>query len=320
MISLRRMAKTDLHRVNLILSKSFTHARLKEGYHSETVPLCRIEFLEMYLAANSEGAFVIEKDGGIIAYCFSRLWGTVGWIGPLSVIPKEQGQGYGKDIVSTCIDFLKQEGAKTIGLEMPVQSSQNLGFYAKLRFISDKPTVDLIRQVFPSKILESPKVFKIHKYSKLTPSEQPAFLQRMKMFSDRLEPGLDYTKEVEVSTEFAFGDACLFTQDQKTVGFILAHTETYSMQEERRFLKVNALQMSPELPISALDNFLAELEDWARVEYLTGIYIRVPTRYYQGFHYLISKEFRIVNTDLRLTLDGFAQRDDSKNINFNKWE
>jgi GNAT superfamily N-acetyltransferase len=314
------MAKTDLHRVNVILSKSFTHARIKAGYHSERIPLCRIEFLEMYLAANPEGAFVIEKDGELIAYCFSRLWGTVGWIGPLSVIPKEQGQGYGKNAISTCIDFLKQEGAQTIGLEMPVHSSQNLGFYTKLRFVPDKPTVDLIRPVFPAKTPEPPKVLKIHKFSKLAPTEQPEFLQKMKQFSDRLEPGLDYTREVEVTTEFAFGDACLFTQAQKTVGFVLAHTEAYSMEEERQFLKVNVLQMSPELPISALDHFLAELEDWARVEYLTGIYIRVPTRYYQGYHYLLSKEFKIVNIDLRLTLDGFAQIDDSKNVNFNKWE
>lgn len=320
MITLRRMAKMDLHRVNRILSKSFTHANLQEGYRSQRIPLCRTEFLEMYLAANPEGSFVIEKDGKIIAYCFSRLWGLIGWIGPLSVIPKEQGHGYGKDVISASIDFLKQKGARTIGLEMPTRSNRNLGFYTKLGFIPDKPAVDLVRQVFPPNIHKRPNVLQVHKFSKIAPSKRTDFLKEMTQFSDKLVTGLDYTKEVEVATEFAFGDACLLTKDKKTLGFILAHTETYSTEEARQFLKVNVLQMSPDLSIKALDDFLELLEDWARVEFLQGIYIRVPTRYYQGYKYLISKEFKIMNIDLRMTLNRFAQRDVSKNINFSKWE
>lgn len=320
MISLRCMAKRDLHRVNLILSKAFTHARIQDGYRSDRVPLCRIEFLEMYLASNPEGCFVIEKDGEIIAYCFSRLWGSVGWIGPLSVIPSEEGRGYGRDVVSACIDFLKNNGAQTIGLEMPSHSNRNLGFYTNLGFVPGKLTVDFVRHVFPKVSRKQPKIFESVRFGKTDSGKQEHFLLQMKRLCNSLEPGLDYSGEIRLALEYGFGDACLLTKDGTVVGFILGHTEPYSQEEVREYLKITALQMSSDFPISTLDAFLEEIEEWARDEYLTEIYLRVPTRYYRGYEYLAKRDFKIVHSDLRMTLDGFSQRDDPEAINFSKWE
>ncbi|MFQ5823985.1 MAG: GNAT family N-acetyltransferase, partial [bacterium] len=294
------MAKKDLHRVNLILSKSFTHARIQDGYRSDHIPLCRIEFLEMYLASNPNGSFIIEKDGDIIAYCFSRLWGTVGWVGPLSVIPSEEGHGYGKEVVSACLEFLKKNGAQTIGLEMPSHSNRNLGFYTKLGFIPGKLTVDFIHHVFPKASQKQPKGFNTVKFSKKDPINKEKFLTQMRRLSNSLEPGLDYTREIKLATEYGFGDACLMTKDQIVLGFIIAHTEPYSQEEARQYLKINVLQMSSDLPINTLDAFLEEVENWARAEYLTEIYLRVPTRYCWGYEYIAKRDFKIVHSDLRM--------------------
>ncbi|MFQ5823215.1 MAG: GNAT family N-acetyltransferase [bacterium] len=320
MISLRCMTQGDLHRVNLILSKSFTHASVQDGYRPDRIPLCRIEFLEMYLASCPDGSFVIEKDGEIIAYSFSRLWGTVGWIGPLSVIPAQEGHGYGKEVVSACIEFLNRNGAQTIGLEMPSHSNRNLGFYTKLGFVPDKLTVDFVRHVFPKASQNRPTSFESVKFSKIEPIRAEKFLTQMRQLSNSLEPGLDYTREVQLATEYGFGDACLLTKDQAALGFVLAHTEPYSQEEVRQYLKINVLQMSSDLPINTLDAFLEEIEDWARTEYLTEIYLRVPTRYCRGYEYIAKRDFKIVHSDLRMTLNGFSQRDDPNAINFSKWE
>ena len=121
MVNLRCMTKDDLPQINLVLSKSFTHANIKSGDTSSRTPLCRIDFLEMYLAANPGNSFVIEKDRKVIAYCFTHLWGSVGWIGPLSVLPSEQGQGYGKQIVCAAIETLKANG--TYGIRVKSLSS-----------------------------------------------------------------------------------------------------------------------------------------------------------------------------------------------------
>jgi len=151
------MDKSDLHRVNLILSKSFTQGRIEDGYKESRVPLVRIQFLEMYLAACAAGCYVLEVNGQIVAYAFSRLWGTVGWIGPLAVIPEFQGQALGKEMVLTCVDFLKESGAQTIGLETMPRSYKNIGLYSRLGFLPQSLTVEMTRTVYPKPEGASPR-------------------------------------------------------------------------------------------------------------------------------------------------------------------
>ncbi len=314
------MGKGDLQQVNLILSKSFTHARLQNGFQAGRVPLCRNEFLEMYLSANPEGSFVIERENRIIAYCFCHLWGTVGWIGPLSVIPSEEGQGYGKEVVLAAVDVLKNQGAETIGLEMPAYSNRNLAFYTKLGFIPGMLTVDFMRKASAVTNDKCNNGLAVTKLSELSFEHKQEFMDKVKNFSNQFQPGLDYSREIKVTTEFGFGDALIFSEADKICGFIIAHTEPYSTEENRQFLKTNVLQMSSELPVSTLDCFLQELEDWAQAEQLAGIYMRVPTRFTEGYKYILSKNFTIVNTELRMTLKGYSQKNDSGQINFSKWE
>ncbi|MFQ5752619.1 MAG: hypothetical protein ACE5HI_11535 [bacterium] len=78
--------------------------------------------------------------------------------------------------------------------------------------------------------------------------------------------------------------------------------------------------MSPELPLKTLDIVLKELEAWARAEHLEGIYLRVPTRFTDGYNFILSKNFTIVNSDLRMTLKGYKQKGAPNQINFSKWE
>jgi len=317
MADLRPMLPEDLPEVNLILSKAFTHARLEQGLREYRVPPCYVKFLEMYLAANPGGSFVIQKDGQIVAYCFSRLWGTVGWIGPLSVIPAEEGRGYGKEVVTAAVAYLKERGASTIGLEMPVHFIRNLAFYSKLGFIPGMPVVDLIRPL-PQTRKKASETTLISTFFSETVRNN--FLKNLRHFSHQVEPGLDYGKEIQLAAEFGFGDACCLSIGDETVGFILGHTETYSPEEERQFLKINALQMSRNLPIERLAEFLEVMEIWARSKELSTIYLRAPTRYYRGFQFLLSNHFRIVNTELRMTLKDYPQNDDPEQVNFSKWE
>lgn len=319
MTILRQMTWRDIRQVNLILSKAFTHAHLQDGFRSRRVPLCRSDFLEMYRAANPEGAFVFEKEYTVIAYCFTRIWGRTGWVGPLSVLPSHSGKGYGKRIVQAAVDFLKQRGATTIGLEMSAHSTKNLAFYTRLGFEPAGLVVDLIRPLSGNKVNMS-REFEILKYRETLPSQKDDFFENLKSLSQRIDRGLDYSQEIATTSNFDFGDACLVMKSNVTIGFILAHTETYSTEEKRQFLKVNALQMAPEMPTETLGDFLAILENWAEKENLTGIYMRVPTRYARAFAVCLEMGFSVVRNDLRMTLRGFEQNDNCNLVNFSKWE
>ena len=315
---LRQMSPADLPEVNLLLSKAFTHGNIQDGLHNRRVPLCRIAFLEYYLHANPGGALVIENDG-IAAYCFSRQWGTLAWLGPLSVIPAQQGRGLGKKIVRACIAHLQGQGAATIGLEMMAGSGRNLAFYTGLGFEIDKPAIDLIRPLTQHPESEA-EIFETVFYSRLSPAEQTELKAAASTFSRNIHAGLDYSSEMAHCLHYGFGDTVILKQNHDIAALMIAHTETYSNDEKRQFLKVNILQISPDLPITTLDACLHILEEWARDEGLTALYVRVPTRYAEGYRYLLSKSFVIAQNDLRLTLSGYGLRDETGIINFSKWE
>ncbi len=317
MCQLRNMTRDDLPAVNSILSKAFSHARMQNGYTDHHIPLCKLEFLEMYRSATPEGAYVLEKQGKIIAYSFCRLWGRLGWIGPLSVLPEEQGYGYGKTIVQACVEFLKSQGARTIGLEMPARSVKNLGFYIGLNFVPQNVSVDLFREI-NKKPLTSSKL-RVWHFLKCNSHEKQEFLDFVKKLNHQLDPYLTYTGEIVNTVRFHFGDGLLFMKKQLPLALVIAHTETYSSEEKRQFLKITALQMAPDCPMNLLDEVLGYLEHWALQEKLFRLYIRIPARYFKALKYFLSKNFKVINTDLRMTLRGFPQRDSKKFINLNKW-
>ena len=312
------MEERDLAQVNLVLSKSFTQAEIEKGFKSRRVPLCRPDFLEMYRAANPRGAFVITIKQGIVAFSFSRIWGRIGWIGPVAVLPERQGKGLGCQIVSATLDYLKSQKMQTIGLEMPASSAKNLAFYTKLDFLPRELTVDMVRQARCQ--AGGISSFKVLRFHGLDGRQRQHFLDEARTLAECMEEGLDYTNEIEATTTHRFGDALLVRQSSQTVGLIIGHTETYSQEESRRFLKINVLQIAPDYGIGIMSEFMDILEDWAYLERLQAIYLRVPTRYQSAFNYLLTARFKIVRNEQRLILAGYPQRDDPANVNLSKWE
>ncbi len=320
MSKLRPMQQEDLEQVNLLLSKSFTHARRDSGLAKGRVPLCHLSFLQMYLEANPGGSFVIVQKGRIVAYCFTHLWGTLGWIGPLSVLPAKQGQGLGKKVVEAAIEQLQASRAATIGLELAAGSSRNLAFYTKLGFIPERLTVDLVKEVTQSPQKVPTEDCEITSYAESTVAQRKSILNDISELSASLELGLDYTGEIQQLHEAGYGDGLAFRRSKRVLGFALVHTETYTAEERRHFLKVNALQLAAQSGPAALRLVLGKLEAFATVEELAAIYIRVPLRYQNAYRQILAMGYQVVQNELRMTLNGYQQDDNPENVNLSKWE
>lgn len=104
------------------------------------------------------------------------------------------------------------------------------------------------------------------------------------------------------------------------MAFVFAHTENYSVEEERRFLKVNVLQIVPGREPDMLPIVLAGIVNWAGAEKLPRLYLRIPTRYHKAYAFALREGFKIVRNELRMTLDGFCQKDSTEHVNSSKWE
>src|SRR5205085_54747 len=83
----------------------------------------------------ADGAMLWRNDrGDVAAFNIAHLSGTEGWMGPLAVRPELQGHGLGKEIVRAGVTWLRERGARVIGLETMPRTMDNIGFYSSLGF------------------------------------------------------------------------------------------------------------------------------------------------------------------------------------------
>ncbi|MDZ7372674.1 MAG: GNAT family N-acetyltransferase [candidate division KSB1 bacterium] len=306
MEAIRHISRADLHRINALLSRAFSQGRVEDGYRFTEVPECRLEFLEMYLDDFPEGSYLLEIDGQIYAFGFAHLWGRVGWVGPVAVAPEVQGRGHGREIMDRCVTALRKAGACTIGLETMPRSYRNLGFYGKLGFIPGELTVCLATEVFPKALSPTEESRPEVQFFSLVPDgEREAFLDRATRIARSACADLDYRSLILRTAHYNFGDTVILSRGEHEA-LAIGHTEPYAVGEERHVLRIVACAIPPPADSRFVDSVLAALRDWARREFLGHLSLWVPTRQLSAFRYLLGAGFRVVHSDLRMTLEGYS--------------
>ena len=64
---------------------------------------------QIILAAIEEeplGCFVAVVNEVIVGTAYSHVWGSVGWVGPVEVLPELQGSGIGSALMQACHTYL----------------------------------------------------------------------------------------------------------------------------------------------------------------------------------------------------------------------
>ena len=69
--------------------------------------------------ANPDGVFVAEDGEAIVGFITTRLWREtgMGWIPNIAVDPVCQGQGVGRRLIQTALDYFRQAGLTHAKLE-----------------------------------------------------------------------------------------------------------------------------------------------------------------------------------------------------------
>ncbi len=317
---LRHMQIEDLREVNSVLSRTFTHARWEQGLQAYHVPTCCMPFLEMYLQRFPHGSYVIEGRHRIRGFIFAHLWGKVGWVGPLAVLPDWQGRGYGRDLLDASVQSLKDAGAATLGLESAPLSYRNIGFYVKKHFMPGYLTVDLSREVQSRKIERLPPSYRAESLSGLDGAAQRRAMDTLDQLANQLDPNLQVSGEAALLRRYGYGDAWLLYHHDAPVGFAIGHTEKYYEKEKRRHLKVYLGGLIRRTWQDDLDAFLIMLAQWTREAKLKYMILRISARHQDGFRALIRKGLEPVHADLRFVLNGYEERSRSEVFYLNKWE
>ena len=306
-----RPSLRDIEALNRVFADAFTDRYSRDGLVGVRVPQLNNLVWRYALEDAGDGSMVWrDAEGQMVGFNMVHRSGTEGWMGPLAVRPDRQGEGLGSTMVRTGIEWLRGQGATTIGLETMPRTVDNIGFYSRIGLVPSHLTVTLVHEV-PRRVSGVPE---------LLSAAGAAWDQRVeecRRLADRVLPGVDFTRELALSQDLGIGDTTLVREGGRLAAFALWHSTPLAAgrpKDELRVLKLVAAN-----PF-AFERLLQALQLSAANERVTRIAIRCQTEFTDAYLRLIELGFRVHWTDLRMLLQGFPQRVPSEGILMSNWE
>jgi len=232
-------------------------------------------------------------------------------MGPLAVRTEYQGTGLGKEIVTRGIEWLKQSRAAVIGLETMPRTMDNIGFYSRLGFTPGRltltTTLDATLDDRPASLL-----------ARRSTQEKEATLAECKALLERLAPGYDYTREIQLTDELSLGDTVILRGDDGALeGFALAHTVPLVEGRAREELRVLKLVLRHEEQFGEMARSLC---DFARRSGTRRVALRVQGEYQTTYQRLVQMGARVRWTDLRMALTHHEEQRPKRALVLSNWE
>lgn len=245
-----------------------------------------------YLDGDPEGSFIgVDDDGRPVAYIFTRTFGKVGFFGPFGVIPRWQGTQLGKALVKATVEYMKECGCTTIGLETMPETAYNLGLYTKLGFRLFTMTLRLHRELGDG-ATELPANVRVVR----EPTDD--LLRRIRDVSLTLEHGLDFSKEVALLRKHPIGACLTYAQDGDIVGFALCYSfhETVGLYppSDPQNVRIRILAMDADrCGQKDLRSFMAACEAYARSLGRRTLTLPIYAEYDASLHTLYALGYRV---------------------------
>ena len=293
-----RVSTREIPALNAVFSEAFTERYRKDGMVGVRVPHLNPAVWRFAITDAVDGAMIWRNAReGIAAFNMVHRSGVEGWMGPLAVHPDYQGQGIGKMIVTTGVDWLKKAGAKVIGLETMPRTMDNVGFYSSLGFtpghLTVTVTLDAARSGIQSTLM-----------STLDPHERELAIRQCRQMLHQLMPGYDYTREIVLTAQHELGDTVFVRKGNDVVSFAIFHSVPLvegRATEEMRVLKIVARSEAD------FDHLVTQLCAHARAKAGRRVAIRVQGHYSEVYRRLMARGARVRWTDLRMSVHNYAE-------------
>jgi len=307
-----RVRLDDVPALNEVFSDAFTERYRRDGMVGVRVPALNPAVWRYAVEDAADGAMLWRDDrGDVLAFNIAHLSGAEGWMGPLAVRPEAQGGGLGKEIVRAGVAWLREQGARVVGLETMPRTMDNIGFYSSLGFVPGRLTVTLTVDAAasdrPAQLL-----------GRLSTRERDAAIEECRALADALIPGWDFTREIDLTERLTLGDTVLLRGTAgELLGFALCHSVPLvegRVREELRVLKL-VLRRADDGPA-----LMSRVADFARRSGARRAAVRVQGEYETFYRALITGGARVRWTDLRMTYVGYPEPRAGKGVVLSNWE
>jgi GNAT superfamily N-acetyltransferase len=301
----------DIDPLNRVFADAFTDRYSRDGLVGVRVPHLNKLVWRYAIEDAGNGAMIWrDAEGQMVAFNMVHQSGVEGWMGPLAVRPDRQGEGLGSTMVRLGIEWLKAQGARTIGLETMPRTVENIGFYSRLGLVPGPLTVTLVHDV-PRRVGGVPELLSATGH----PLEEG--IEECRRLTDELAPGVDFSREITLTHELGIGDTTLLRDSGELLAFALWHSTPLAAgraKDEVRVLKLVARSLA------AFERLLDALHGTAAVERVARIAIRCQTEYAEAYLCLIGAGYRVHWTDLRMILRDLPQQPQRHGLLLSNWE
>jgi len=304
----------DIPGLNRLFADAFTDRYRRDGLVGVRVPFLNAAIWRYAIADAGEGAMLWRDESDrVVAFNIAHKSGAEGWMGPLAVRPDRQLVGLGKEIVVAAADWLKAQGVRTLGLETMPRTVDNIGFYSRLGFLPGHLTLTMTHEV--QRAQGDRPAYEV--LSALDARDRAARLEEIGRLVASLAPGFDFSREIQLTADFALGNVVSVLQGGRLAAFALCHSAPLAesgTRDELRVLKLAA---------ASADALLTALEAaacWAASQNIRRIAVRCQTASAEAYRALIECGYRVRWSDLRMTMAGYEEPRPQGGILWSNWE
>jgi len=298
-IEIRPMTQNDIVESRRVGQEAWSDLVSRDLGRKVLYPARSRRIIETYMWKEPRGCLVVLEDGEIIGNAFSHVWGKVGWVGPIEILPNSQNKGIGRMLLAECEAYLASKECRVIGVETMPHVPKNLHFYfscgyrtSRLTLISEKPLRIVERVSMPDEVRE------------LKPVELDGALPRIAELSNQVNPFLDFSIEFLALSKKNLGQCFVLERDDEIMGAALLHSYNRSGDTNYSSIKLVLLDDTLREKEKALRQLVTACEVKALELGKKRMYTRFSSYSPKLYNAMTQMGYRLASTNIRVIKDG----------------
>ncbi|MBW2144897.1 MAG: GNAT family N-acetyltransferase, partial [Deltaproteobacteria bacterium] len=168
--------------------------------------------------ADHTAAFGAEVDGKLVGSNIATRWGSMGFLGPLTILPDFWNRGIGKLLIEPVVDMFDLWGCRHAGLYTFSDSQKHIGLYQRYGFWPRFLTPIMSKAVQPGE-----NHSQYFKYSDIPESDRELYLNDCFEMTDLIFEGLSLEHEIASVYTQGLGDTVLIKDGDKLAGLAVCY-------------------------------------------------------------------------------------------------
>jgi ribosomal protein S18 acetylase RimI-like enzyme len=283
---IRPMTTADIKGVTRIDRDAFDSYRRSQLQTTRSYPMRTPENMNAAVRRPHPGVVIEQPKGTLIGYCFTHVWGSLGWLGTLGITPRRQGFGFGRAVIAAGLETLREAGCTTLALETMPESGKNLALYTDLGM--EARYLTFAYQGLPRPAAE------VH-YQ--TWEGGPALRQ----ITGQIVPGMDPTPSAQWLADEEAGRTLVWSEDGQPTAFVALRHSSRRLKSMQEYLTVETAACVPEVA-DRWPDYLCEMSTYAKQLGKRGLIFPVNGRQIDLLRAMRALRMRIAYTRVRMVI------------------